>query len=301
MKKLILAFIVMLLVFGCIGIPGQQVNVPLGNITVPKAPNVTVDNGTISVKTCDANYSVSSIVSTKLSGTQVLSVTANCASNKTIAVYVDDAISGQSVVPGESAILNFNIIATTEGMHKVEVKSDGQVVGSKSFNVTPIGYFNTVGTENDPVSINHVKALAFDIDSPISVKRVGAYMWRLESMTIGSNIIAEIRKDSNGQPGDSVATSTLPIKVTTLTPNWIYFPTDTQLAKGRYWLVFSVSKDNEYVNIKYTTNDKLKPGNANHLKMDLTKNEDLQIWEQTTWDPLSFDRSYSFIVSATSS
>jgi len=306
MKKLLLVLASALLIFGCISLPGGT-SLPK-NLSVPTVPNVTqAANQSVTapvVQTCSPSYSFTDPSPAVLGGTGALSVSATCAANKAISVEVAGVSAGQSTVPGDSAVLNFNLPASADGTVKVEVKSDGASIHSADWEVKPIGYSNTAGIDNDQVSIKNWKAVAFDVQNPISVKKAGAYLRRLQSMTLqGSTVIVEIRSDSGGAPGAVVSSGSLPITGVTMTPNWIYFPMNAQLQKGRYWLVFKVDQAgsaivSDVVNIQYYSADKTKPGNQDHMKMDLQRNEDTQQWEETTWDTLAYDRNYAFSVSS---
>jgi len=297
MKKILLILFSVVLLFGCIGGPSVPSNVtPQINLTnVTQAINETVTSVT---QGCSPSYSVTPPNSAKLSSSGTLSVTATCASKKTVSVLVNGASVGSTTVPeGDSAVLNFNLIASPDGTNSLEVNGDGSSVFTGKWEVSPIGYSNTAGSDNDMISIGRWKAVAFEVSNPITVKKAGAYLMRLTSMTYGSNMVVDIRSDSSGKPGDIVGTSTLPINVSTLTPNWVSFPMTAQLQKGKYWVVFRDDGKDEY-NIRYITVDKLKPGNPNHMKMDLTKNEDTGVWSETQWVPLAYDRNYAFSISA---
>jgi len=290
----------LVLLFGCIQIPGlsKSSNVTSKNVSVSNIPAATTGNETIE-PTCSPSYSMSSLKAANLSGTGALSVTASCATNKTVAVYVDDVLASQASVPSDPAVLNFNLIAANDGTSTVEVKADGSTIGTTNWTISPIGFTDTSGTDVDQISIKHWKAIAFNVQNPVTVKKASAYMKRLDALQFGSNILLEIRADSSGEPGSTiVAQSAFPMKNATLSYNWIDFPVSASLAKGKYWLVFSVDKDSDYIYIRYVTVDKKKAGNADHLEMDLVRNDDTQSWDQTTWSTLPFDRRYAFIVSA---
>lgn len=297
MKKILLILLTVVLLFGCIGGPSAPSNgTPQINLTnVTQAINETVTTVT---QGCSPSYSVTPPNSAKLSSSGTLAVTAKCASKKTVKVLLNGAEVGSTTVPeGDSAVLNFNLISSPDGENSLEVTADGSQVFSGKWDISPLGYSSTAGSDNDMISIGRWKAVAFEVSNPVAVKKAGAYLMRLTSMTYGSNMVVDIRSDSSGKPGDVVATSSLPINASTLTPNWVYFPIATQLQKGRYWLVLRDDGKDEY-NIRYITVDKLKPGNPNHMKMDLTKNEDTGVWSETQWTPLAYDRDYSFVISA---
>jgi len=288
MKKILLILFSVVLLFGCIGGPS-----PGSNIT--QQINQTITTVT---QECTPSLSVTPPNSAKLSSSATIVVNATCAFNKTVAVTINGAEIASAVVPeGDSTLLNFNLIAAPDGSNSLAVNLDNNPVYTGKWDVSPIGYSNTAGSDNDQISVGRWKAVAFEVSNPITVKKVSAYLMRLQSLIVGSNVIVDIRSDSNGKPGDIVATTSLPINKTTLTPNWVHFPITAQLQKGRYWVVFREDGLDE-VNIRYVTVDKLKPGNPNHMMMDLTKNEDTSVWSETQWTPLAYDRDYSFVISA---
>jgi len=306
MKKLFLLVLVSaMLLFGCVQLPG--VSAPKGNLTIPSVPSVSgVVNQTLPpAQACSPSYTVTPPASAALSATGTMSVSANCAANKAVTVEVNGVQVASTAVPaGSSAVLNFNLVASPDGTNKVVVKGDGAEVYSGDWVVTPIGYFNTGGTDNDIISIKNWRAVSFDISNPITVNKAGAYLRALQTSTqAGSEIVAEIWSDSGGSPGSVVASSPLPLTKVTLTPNWLYFPMSAQLQPGRYWLVFRVDQPNsplvsDSVNIQYYTVDKGKPGNANNLQMTLNRNDQARSWDKTSWVPLGYDRNYAFSISA---
>jgi hypothetical protein len=297
MKKMIFVLISVLLLFGCIGAPAPGANVTTTNVTGP-IPQLPSDNQ--SAQDCSPSYQFTELKTTQLSGSGLLSISATCAKNKSIAVYVNDVVAGTASIPADSATLNFNLIASRDGTNNVVVKSNGETVHSVKWTINPIGFLDTSSKDHDPISINHRKAVAFDVSNPIKVEKVGTYIRRQSVLTLGSNVLLEIRGDSSGEPGEKIADTSIPITSATLSPNWIYFPVSASLDKGRYWLIFSVDRENDYVNIHYAPIDKLAKGNADHLNMDLVKNEDTQAWEETSWEKLKFDRKYVFLVSSVS-
>jgi len=305
MKKLLLLVLVSaMLLFGCVQIPVGPSG-PTGNLTIPNVSGV-VNQTLPPAQTCSPSYTVTPPAPAALSASAPMSVSATCAADKLVTVELNGAqVASASVPAGDSALLNFNLVASPDGTDKIVVKSDGSQVYSADWTVTPIGYFNTAGTDNDQISIKNWKAVAFNADNPITITKVGAFLRRLQSQTLaGSEIVAEIHPDSNGVPGDTiVATGSVPITSATLTPNWVSIPVSAQLQQGRYWIVFHVYQPgtvvvSDSVNIQYFAVDKTKPGNANHMKMDLTLNNVQNTWEPTTWQPLAYDRNYAFSVSA---
>ena len=307
MKRILFVIAAALLISGCVNVPGGLQNATK-NLTVPTLPNASNVAGAVANATqqpsCSPSYSFSAPKAAVLSGTGSLSGTATCAANKVVTVYVNGVQVGQSTVSGDPSQLNFDLAATMDGTNKVTVDSDGAEVYSADWTVSPIGYTTTAGTDNDQISVKNWKAVAFDVDNPITVKAVGAYLRTLQTSTLlNTSVVVDIRSDSGGNPGSVVATASLPITQVTMTPNWINFPVDAQLSKGRYWVVFRVDQQasqllSDSVNILYVTVDKGKPGDADHKKMDLVRNDQTETWDQTTWGPLAYARNYAFTVSA---
>jgi hypothetical protein len=307
MKKILFVIAAALLLFGCTGIPGGLQNATK-NMSVPALPNASNVAGAVANVTqqpsCSPSYSFSAPAPAVLSGTSVLSGTATCAADKELTVYVGNAQVAQATVSGDPGQVSFNLPATTDGMVRVSVQSDGAIVYSADWTVSPIGYATTAGTDNDQISVKNWKAVAFDVDNPITVTSVSAFLRTLQTSTLANTVvIADIRADSGGSPGGIVATASLPITKVTMTPNWISFPVEAQLQKGRYWVVFRVDQPSsqlvsDSVNILYVAVDKNQPGDADHKKMDLVRNDQAQTWDQTTWQPLAYARNYAFKVSA---
>lgn len=296
MQKIIIGVFVALLLFGCIGQPASGPKVKEGNITIPTLNDVIQEtNKTISG--CSPEYTVTAPSTAALSSTVLVSIKAECAKNSSLEIFFNGASVGKSTVPADSSILNFNIIASNDKTNKLEIKADGSSIHSSDLTVSSIGFTDTSGTDNDAISIKSWKAIAFDLDNKIEVRSVGAYMKKLTALDLGSDIVVEIRSDSSGTPGSVLATSKTPLSSATLSENWVYFPLNATLNKGRYWITFRLTKDDS-IYIHYVPVDKKAPGNLNHMKMDLIKNEDTTIWEETKWEILPFDRKYSFIVSA---
>jgi hypothetical protein len=293
--RLLAIFVLFALLFGCVGEQVPQVNVTTGNVTTPTQNDTGPSIPSVG---CTPSYTITEPSTATLSDSATLSVKAECAKGKVVEVTIGGISIGKSTIPTDSSILNFKLAATSEGTKKIVVNSDNKTIHSASWTINPIGYSNTSGSDNEPIAINHRKAIAFNVTNQIDVKNVRAYMRRLQSFTLGSNIVLQIMSDSAGEPGTSLYNTSIPISRATLTPNWIDFPIDATLTKGRYWLVFSVDKDNDNVNIHYVPVNKHAKGNEDHMKMDLVKNRDTQLWEETQWEKLSFDKRYAFIVSS---
>ena len=296
MDRIIVGTFVIMLFFGCIGQQQTGPKVKEGDISLPVVGDI-VETANKSISGCEPEYTVTAPSSAALSSTVLVTVNAECAKGAEVEAFLDGASAGRATIPSDSAVLNFNIIASKDKANQLEVHANGSSIHSSGLQVSAIGFTDTGGTDNDPISIKHWKAVSFTLDNKIEVKSVGAYLRKLAVLDLGSDIVVEIRSDSYGEPGAVVATSRKPLLSVTMTPNWIYFPFNASLDKGRHWVVFRLTKDDS-VNIHYVAVDKLAQGNPDHMRMDLYKNEDLQKWEETKWERLSFDRRYAVIVSA---
>jgi hypothetical protein len=298
MNKLIIGAFALILLFGCIGQPSSGPKVEEGNVTIPIVGDV-IEETNKTISGCTPEYTVTAPESAELSATVLVTIEAECAKNKTVEVLFNGASVSAATIPADSSVLNFNIVASKDKTNKLEIRSDGHSIHSSNLKVSSIGFTDTSGTDNDPISIRRWKAVAFELDNKIEVKSIGAYLKRLTPLDLGSDIVLEIRSDSAGEPGSIVATSTKPLSSVTLSPNWLYFPFNATLDKGRYFVVFRLTEDDS-INIHYVPLDKKAKGNLDHMKMDLIKNEDTGIFEETKWELLPYDRKYTIIVSAKS-
>jgi len=294
MRKLLAVIMLLALIFGCVGESSQPANVTTGNIS---GVSQNASSPTLPSLGCSAKYTIEEPKNTTLGGSATLGIKAECAEGKTIQVLVDGASAGKSTVPADPSVLNFKLSASSEGTKKITVESDNSTIHSTSWSISPIGFTDTSGVDNDIISISQMKAIAFNISDRATIRNVQLYLRRLQSLTLESNIVLQIMSDSSGEPGSLVSSTSVPIEKATMTPNWIDFPVNATLTKGRYWLVLSVDKDNDNVNINYI-GDKTSKGNGDHLMMALVKNRDTEEWEETEWEKLPFDKQYTFIVSS---
>ncbi len=298
-----------LLIFGCVG--GEAEFVEEGD-TVTETGQETVDGGTTqeTVETgdsdCEPSYMVLELGVGVFSKGTPFGVSAECAGGKTVALYVDsEKIAEQEINTNNPTVLNFVLIPKTEGTKTVEVKVDGETVHGVSWPVIPLGSQDISGNKNEDVSSRKWIAISYHVDSRVEVKSVGAYMKRLYSNTLKDTyVVAEIRSDNNGEPGDEIlASSTLPIEETTMTENWIWFNFDepVELAPpGIHWVVFRIDYSDlvsDVVNIHYVGEDTLSEPNDHTKRMLLEWDDDARKFVKTEWQELSYDKEFSVVLS----
>jgi hypothetical protein len=298
-----------MLLFGCVG--GEQEYIteeetaPLeGEETVPVGGEEPIGLG------CEPSYEFSELPAQGMIGTPVqFSVISTCAEGKVIGLNIDNRQeTGGTIASNEPTTFNFILLPEVEGTKQLVVWSDYDVVYNESWEVLPIGSSDISGNKNDPVSVKEWVATAFEIEGPLTVKSVGAYMRRLYSQTLeGSEVRAEIRMDDGGNPsGNYIAVSSLPVTDTTMTENWIYFnyPEGVELSAGKYWVVFRVTQENEeqivsdVVNLHYTFGgDTTVPGDEYTRRMTLEWDNSKREYIETSWEPRAYERTYSVIIS----
>jgi hypothetical protein len=313
-RSIIAVIIIGILLFGCISMPtiGKPANVTTNKsqvITQNQTPVVTQNTTQpIQTKSCSDSYAFSQLSNSTLSKSATFAMTATCASGKKIAVYTDDVKIGEKIVATDAATaLSFGLVAAKDGKSKIEVKANDALVHTAEWITAPIGHLDTNGLAIDPVSIKQWRAIAFDVDNTIIANTVSMYMKRIEyNLMNDTEILIELRSDNNGNPGDGVLTnSRLNIAKTTMTNNWINFALSKPitLTSGKYWLVVKMTHPtsplvSDVVNIHYTSKGNSNPANDYHRQMDLRRNVKTDTWEQTSWEPLTYDRWYTFRVSA---
>lgn len=289
--------------FGCFGLGGKGGS---GGTTGPEVPGIP--GTTPQVEQCSPSYAFSELGGGTLSKTTTLVATVTCAAGKQFTVSLDgDVVKSASVDTNATTPVNLQFAPTRDGTVKVEVKSDGETVFSRDWSVKPLGSQDISGLENDGVSFKEWRAVAVDVENTISPGRVRAYMKRMTFKTQPStNLITQIRSDNNGKPGNVIASVTKPFTVVTQTENWINFDFESKptLAPGRYWIVFEVEQT-EDVNlisdvayIHYVPVDKQAPGNDYTSQMILGVDEKTGFASETSWQPLSYDRIYSVILTS---
>ncbi|MEM2908745.1 MAG: hypothetical protein QW590_01800 [Candidatus Bilamarchaeaceae archaeon] len=315
-KNIFIILVASLLLFGCLEQFGagtqSQATVSEGN-AVPQESEKQEEVETQQTaqeerEECVPAYTFSKLEKGTLSKETVLAVSASCASGKIISLHVDDEmVAQQTISTNNPAVLNFILVPKRDGTRTIEVRANNNIVYSSQWDVAPLGSMDTSGNKNDPASVKEKIATAFDIDSGITVKRIGAYMRRLYSNTLqNSYVVAEIRADSNGNPASShVAKTRIPITTPTMSERWVWFNFENgvTLQPGRYWVVFGVEQETEnivsdVVNIHYVAEDTTVPGNNYTRKMALEWDNNKRTYVETEWQPLSYDRRYAVVLSA---
>jgi len=309
MKAAILLLVSMILLFGCTG-PAET---PAGT-TVTEGESVPVgeeqpSGGSVPAATeedCEASYVFSQLSPVKLSEISQFTITATCAKDKEIVLYLNDKTAGELIVPSNDAtVLKFDIVAKVDGTSNVVVKSDSETVFAETWEVDPLGSDDTEGNDYDQISNKKWLAVAFDIDNKIHIGSIKAYMKRLESSTMENSMIqVEIRSDDGGNPSQgTMATAAVPLTDTTMSNNWLYLNYDVDLNPGKYWAVFKVETEEptivkDTVTLHYVALDNTVPANDDTRMMNLEWSESGRVWNEGTWSPLAFDKTYSVMVSA---
>ncbi|MEW6748812.1 MAG: hypothetical protein AB1295_03845 [Candidatus Micrarchaeota archaeon] len=287
----------------------------LGCTSAPQAPSGQQPSGGIPgipgtgapAEACSPAYSFSELEEGTLSETTTLVATVTCAAGKRMAVMLDGE-EATALIPETNATtpLSFRFAPKKDGPMTVTVEVDGVTVHSREWEVAPLGYSGTYGTENDGVSFKEWRAMAVDVENAINPDRVSIFMKRLDFRSQpGTQLLVEIRGDSGGSPGPLIAESRRPMNVSTLTENWVHFdfPRPT-LAPGTYWIVVkvdqteSISTVSDTTYIHMTPNDKQQPGNDYTRVMKLSVDEKTGKATETSWQPLPYDRIYSIVLSS---
>jgi len=300
MRRILFILLAGLLLFGCFGIGGGK---PTGGGTTPQVPGTTPP-----AETCTPSYTFSELSTGTLSKTATLVATVTCAAGKTLDVTLD----GQSVMTAGATTnattpIELEFAPTKDGTVKVEVKSDGETVLSRDWSVRPLGNEDTGGLDTDGVSFKEWRAMALDVENAITPGKVKIFMKRMTFKTQeGTTIVVEIRSDNGGKPGNVVSSVTKPFTIATQTDNWISFEFDQKptLSPGKYWVVMRVEQT-EDVNlvsdvayVHYSVIDKQSPGNDYTREMKLSVNEQTGFASETSWQPLTYDREYSLILTS---
>ena len=320
MRLIVLAIAAFLIVSGCLG----------GGPAIPNSQTqgTQVPGTTPTVEKCTSSYSFSQVSDGMLSKTTRLVATVTCAAGKNITVKLDDEVAATvSTDTNATTPLNLDLTPTKDGVLKLTVESDGEIVFSRDWTVVPLGNADTRGIDYDPVSFKEWRAMAFEVETAFKVGRVRIFMKRLQSSTQpGTNIVVEIRKDNGDQPGEVKMTFKRPINATTLSDNWINFDVPLQppipapavpgvpnidplsivstLNPGRYWVVLKIEQTDEVnlisdvVNVHYVTVDRQTEGNNYTKQMYLTVDPKTGYASETQWTPLSYDRTYSITINA---
>jgi len=311
-KLLILLGLTFVLFAGCIGGESQDYvtegeTTPIGEAETPVTqPGIIED-----VVGCTVTHDYTPLPEEVTMG-EVLtfSVTSTCSKGRIVGLNIDDQQeSGGMITTNDPITYNFILAPETEGTKSITLWSDDDVVYQTTVEVKPIGSIDTSGNKNDAASVKEWLATSFEIETPIQVNSVGAYMKRLYSQTMEHSMaVAQIRADNDGIPAnEKIAEAVIPITGTTLSENWIYFnyPETVELQPGKYWVVFTVTQEtqdqiiSDVVNVHYTFGgDTTVPGNDYTRKMTLEWDNNKRKFVETSWKPLAYERTYSVIVSS---
>jgi hypothetical protein len=301
MRIIAILLVCAVLLFGCAGpaAPAQQ-----GGTGGPSGGTVEPPGGS----TCEPKYSFSELEDGVLSKTAKIVATVTCAGNKTIGVKLDGASATSVVVESDATSpVELEFAPKKDGTLKLEIESNGEVVFSRDWKVAPLGSDDTKGPENDAVSFKEWRAMAVDVENQVAVGKVKIFMKRIQDKTQpGTNIIVELRSDSGGNPGSIIASSKKAITTTTLSDNWITFdfPEKPTLNPGKKWVVMRIEQTEDVtvisdsINIHYVSVDKQAEGNDYTRQMVLDVNKQTGVATETSWTPLSYDREYTIVLSA---
>jgi hypothetical protein len=309
MRNILLILLAAILVFGCLG-GGDKANVtvPSKNVTIPGLP-VIEENKTVSDGCVKASYSFSTIDDGTFSKTSKLVATVTCGGGKKLAVTLDGTeVDSETVSTNGTTTLTFDVVAIKEGTLKLKVVRGTETLLSRDWKVEPLGNSSIAGVGNDAVSYKEYRAMALDVENAVDVGQVKLYMKRLQSKTApGNYIVVEIRKDSGNEPGSLVSSIKRPMTAVTMSDNWLKFDlaSKTKLAPGRYWIVMKVEMTEEaetlvsdVANIHYTEVDRTENGNNYTKQMMLTVDSTTGKTTETRWEPLSYDRVYSIVMTS---
>lgn len=237
-------------------------------------------------------------------------VVSTCAEGRIVGLNIDEEYeSGGQITTNDEVTYNFIIAAETAGTKEITLWSNDDAVYQTELVVKPIGSTDTSGNKNDPASVKEWIATSFEIEGPVKVNSIGSYMRRLYSQTMQhSMVVAQIREDNNGNPGDAyLAQAMIPITDTTMSENWIYLnlAETLELEPGKYWVVFQVTQEtqdqivSDVVNLHYTFGgDTTVPGDGTNKQMKLEWDNNQRKFVKTEWQNVPYERTYSVIVTS---
>ncbi len=308
MRNLIVLLICAMLVAGC-AMPGAQKSGGTSGGT-PKGGGNSGGGIQIpgTVASCVQSQSFSALAPGTLGKTTELTATVECAGGMSMVAKVDGkAVSTVPVASNASQQVKLGIPASSDGAHTVSVEIGGSEQFSSDWTVAPLGFSELSGLETDAFSFKEWRAVAVDIENPISAARVRAYVKTQQfSLQPNSNVLMEIRSDSGGNPGSLVTSVRQPIRVVTQTDNWVNFDPDepVTLSPGRYWIVFKVEQTEEVnlvsdlVQLHYVTIDKTAPGNDHTRQMLLDVDPKSGLASETQWTALPYDKEYDVVLTS---
>jgi hypothetical protein len=299
MRNVIILLLVAALIFGCTG--GNQTQGGKNGSTIPQIPGT----GGTPAEACTPSYSFSELQAGTLSETAKVVATVTCADGKALSLKVDGTEAESVTVSGNATQpLNIEFYPKKVGTLKVTIESGGETLYSRDWSVNALGSEDTSGLDYDGASFKEWRAMAMDVQNPITPDRVKVYMKRIAAKSQkGTQIVVDIRKDDSGNPGDIVASVKRPINATTMTDNWINFDFDSPpaLSAGKYWVVVRIEQSenvnlvSDVVNVHYV-GDRLSDPNTYTRQMLLDVDMVSGVASESSWQPLSYDRTYSIVL-----
>jgi len=297
MRNVIILLLAAALLFGCTG--GGQTQTPGGS--TPQIPGTGP-----SQPECSPSYAFSDLDAGTLSESANVVATVTCADGKTLSLKVDGAEAASMTVSGNATQpLNLGFYPKKVGTLKVTIDSGAETLYSRDWSVNSLGSEDISGLEYDGVSFKEWRAMAMDVQNPITPDRVRVFMKRIASKTQkGTLVVLDLRQDAGGKPGSVVAMVKKPINATTMSDNWINFDFDSPptLSAGKYWVVVRIEQSenvnlvSDVVNVHYVSGDKQSEGNTYTKQMLLDVDMISGMASETSWQPLSYDRTYSIVL-----
>ncbi|MCI0503655.1 hypothetical protein L0Y65_02990 [Candidatus Micrarchaeota archaeon] len=298
MRNAIILILAAVLLFGCAG--GGQPQGTGGGGGTPQLPGTGPAQ-----PECTPSYAFSELEAGTLSETAKVVATVTCADGKTLLLKVDGNEEASVTIGGNATqpqALEF--YPKKVGTLKVTIEDETGTLYSRDWSVNALGSEDISGLDYDGVSFKEWRAMAMDVQNPIAPDRVRIFMKRIAYKTQkGTEIVVDIRRDDSGSPGGIVASVKRPINATTLTDNWINFDFDAppSLAAGKYWVVVRIEQSenvnlvSDVVNVHYVGD---KNGDPNTYTRQMLLDVDMAsgMASETSWQPLSYDRTYSIML-----
>lgn len=298
MRNVVMLILAAALLFGCTG--GGQTPANTGGNT-PQIPGTGTGQ-----PECSPSYAFSDLDAGTLSESANVVATVTCADGKTLSLTVDGDEAATVTVNGNATQpLKMEFYPKKVGTLKVAISNGAETLYSRDWSVNSLGSEDTTGLEYDSVSFKEWRAMAMDVENPITPDRIKVFMKRIAYKTQkGTMIVVDLRKDNGGVPGAVVASVKKPINATTMTDNWINFDFDSPpaLSAGKYWVVVRIEQSenvnliSDVVNVHYVSGDKQTEGNTYTRQMLLDVDMVSGMATETSWQPLSYDRTYSIML-----
>jgi hypothetical protein len=308
MKIIAVLFIAMILLFGCTAAPPQEPPEQPEELEEEMPPQDEPEEPPQEAEEkCEPAYAFSKLESAKLSESVQFSVTASCAGGKELSLLLDGTTGTKTTVPdNDPTVVNFDITASEVGTSTVALKSDGETIYAEDWHIAPLGSSDTSGVEYDQVSNKKWTAVAFEIENPVNIGSIGAYVRRLDSQTLDDSfLVYEIREDDGGEPAPlALYTSEISVDQTTMSQNWLYQNFGRViLDPGRYWVVLRVAKDEptlvgDAIHLHYSFDDKKSEPDGDTMQMTLEWSDSERRWMHTEWELPAFDKDYALVVTS---